>query len=138
MIRKSKGVQLDPNTTDTLIGEGSVFDGNIQSVASIRIEGKVVGEIKCEGDVTIGEKGIVESNVFARNVIIAGQVNGNIQAKNKISISSSGKIFGNISASVLVIEEGSVFEGSCRMNGNVVPAEERNATQSLATAAAKA
>lgn len=115
---KNKNVKLDPNSTDTLIGEGSTFEGKITSAAGVRIEGQVIGDIDCEGDVTIGEKGTVESNIItARNIIIAGTVNGNVQARQKLSITSKGKLRGNISAASLSIEEGSVFEGTSRMEG---------------------
>ncbi|WHX48189.1 polymer-forming cytoskeletal protein [Paenibacillus woosongensis] len=113
---KAVPVKLDPDTTDTLVGEGSSFEGNIKSDASIRIEGKVTGDIECKGDVTIGEKGQVQSNISARNVIIAGTVTGDIQTKSKLSITSTGKLFGNIEVASLSIEEGSVFEGSSRMS----------------------
>lgn len=117
---KSKAipVKLDPDTTDTLVGEGSSFEGNIKSDASIRIEGQVTGDIECKGDVTIGEKGQVKSNIAARNVIIAGTVTGDIQTRSKLSITSTGKLYGNITVASLSVEEGSVFEGSSRMSGS--------------------
>lgn len=119
MFKNNKTAKLDPNTTDTLIGEGSTFEGKITSGASVRIEGQIIGDIDCEGDVTVGEKGIVNSNnIIARNVIIAGVVNGNIHARQKLSITSKGKLFGNISAASLSIEEGSTFEGTSRMEGS--------------------
>ncbi|MGG6310604.1 bactofilin family protein [Paenibacillus macerans] len=113
----AKTVKLDPNTTDTLIGEGSVFEGKIRSDAGVRIEGQITGDIECEGDVTVGEKGVVHSNILARNIIIAGTVNGNVQAKSKLSITSKGKLYGNMVATSLSIEEGSVFEGTSKMSG---------------------
>ena len=106
---------IDPNSTDTLIGEGSLFEGNIQSAAGIRVEGKVNGNIECEGDVTIGQKGAVKSNIFARNITIAGVVTGDVSAKDKIQITSSGKLYGNVQSAVLIIEEGAVFHGSSKM-----------------------
>ncbi|WP_018750993.1 bactofilin family protein [Paenibacillus sanguinis] len=114
---QNKAVKLDPNTTDTLIGEGSVFEGNIRSDAGVRIEGQMTGDIDCEGDVTVGEKGVVHSNIHARNVIIAGTIHGNIHTKNKLSITSKGKLYGNIVAASLAIEEGSIFEGTSKMGG---------------------
>ncbi|WP_178023955.1 polymer-forming cytoskeletal protein [uncultured Paenibacillus sp.] len=113
----AKPVKLDPNTTDTLIGEGSIFEGKIRSDAGVRIEGQITGDIECEGDVTVGEKGVVHSNILARNIIIAGTVNGNVHAKNKLSITSKGKLYGNMVAASLSIEEGSVFEGTSKMSG---------------------
>lgn len=117
MFKKNKVVKVDPNTTDTLIGEGSIFEGKIKSQAGVRIEGQIIGDIECEGDVTVGEKGVVQSNIEARNVIIAGTVNGNIQARSKLSIKQKGKLFGNMSAVSISIEEGSIFEGTSRMAG---------------------
>lgn len=118
---KNKTAKLDPNTTDTLIGGGSIFEGKIKSDAGIRIEGKIIGDIECQGDVTIGEQGVAESNIIARNVIIAGSVNGHVQAKNKLSITSKGKLYGDMVAASLSIEEGSIFEGTSRMGSTTDP-----------------
>lgn len=107
--------KLDPDTTDTLIGEGSIFEGKIKSDAGVRVEGQILGDIECEGDVIIGEKGVVHSNINARNVLIAGTVTGNVQVRNKLSITSKGKLYGNMLAASLHIEEGSIFEGSSKM-----------------------
>lgn len=115
---RSKGskIKIDPNATDTLIGEGSIFEGKLKSSASVRIEGQMNGDIECSGDVTIGEKGNVNSDIIsARNITIAGQVNGNVQASNKLTITAKGKLYGNIAAASLSIEEGSIFEGTSRM-----------------------
>jgi cytoskeletal protein CcmA (bactofilin family) len=112
---KKKQSPINPNTTDTLIGEGSVFEGRIRSEASIRIEGHIVGDIECTGDVYVGEKGVVKSNVSARDVIIGGSVHGNIVTKGKLTITSTGSLHGNTNAASFIIEEGAVFQGSSKM-----------------------
>jgi cytoskeletal protein CcmA (bactofilin family) len=114
---KGKKQTINPSVTDTLIGEGSVFEGRIKSEASIRIEGHLTGDIDCAGDVTIGEKGVVKSNITARDVIIAGQVHGNIHTKGKLTITSTGQLYGNTSSQSFIIEEGAVFQGSSKMEG---------------------
>jgi cytoskeletal protein CcmA (bactofilin family) len=121
---KGKKHGLDLNKTDTLIGEGSLFEGKIKSEASIRIEGQVTGDVDCVGDVIIGEHGVVKSNVIARNVILAGTVNGNVLCKGKLTIRSTGKLYGNTTALSLVIDEGGIFQGSSTMdNGGTGPAD---------------
>ncbi|WP_019636047.1 bactofilin family protein [Paenibacillus fonticola] len=133
---KSKAipVKLDPDTTDTLVGEGSSFEGNMKSDASIRIEGQVTGDIECKGDVIIGEKGQVKSKITARNVIIAGTVTGDVETKNKLSITSTGKLYGNITVTSLSIEEGSVFEGSSRMSTSIASSSSTSANAEAAAA----
>jgi cytoskeletal protein CcmA (bactofilin family) len=117
---KKKGSPINPNTTDTLIGEGSVFEGRIRSEASIRIEGLITGDIECTGDVTVGEKGVVRSNILARDVVLAGVVHGNVMTKGKLTITSTGSLHGNTNAASFVIEEGAVFQGSSKMEPKTV------------------
>lgn len=112
---KSKKPKIDPNMTDTLIGEGSLFEGKVKSEAGIRVEGQIVGDIESAGDVTIGEHGVARSNIKARNVILAGRVTGNVTATGKLTIKASGKLHGNLSALELSIESGGVFQGSSKM-----------------------
>jgi cytoskeletal protein CcmA (bactofilin family) len=112
---KKKESPINPNTTDTLVGEGSVFEGRIRSEASIRIEGHITGDIECAGDVIVGEKGVVKSNISARDIIIGGSVHGNMVTKGKLTITSTGLLHGNTNAASFIIEEGAVFQGSSKM-----------------------
>lgn len=109
-------MKFDPNMTDTLIGEGSQFEGHIRSEASIRVEGDIKGDITCAGDVTVGEKGSAHSHIKARNIIIAGTVTGNVEASGKLTIKATGQLMGNMAALELSIETGGVFQGTSSMN----------------------
>jgi cytoskeletal protein CcmA (bactofilin family) len=112
---KGKKKQMNPDITDTLVGEGSQFEGRIKSEASLRIEGMVTGDIECTGDVTVGEHGVVKSNISARNIIIAGSVHGNIMTKGYLKITVTGKLYGNTTAASLMIDEGGIFQGTSKM-----------------------
>jgi cytoskeletal protein CcmA (bactofilin family) len=115
---KVKKQPIHPSTTDTLIGEGTIFEGNFKSVASIRIEGHIRGDIECDGDVVVGEKGVANSNITARDVILAGKVQGNVVTKGKLTITSSGFLVGNTAAAALIIDEGGIFQGTSSMDGH--------------------
>ncbi|MCI3922610.1 polymer-forming cytoskeletal protein [Paenibacillus sp. TRM 82003] len=118
-----KAKRIDVSATDTLIGEGSVFEGKIKSEASLRVEGQMIGDIECGGDVTIGEGGKAKSNITARNVVIAGTVHGNVTTRGTLTLTGTGKLFGNTSAPSLVISEGAVFQGMSRMETKGAEAE---------------
>ncbi len=105
----------DLNRLDTLVGNGTIFEGTLTSKESICVEGTVRGRIICEGSVIIGEKGKVEADVFADTVLIGGGVNGNIVAKTKLEITTNGKLTGDIKTGSLIIAEGVLFEGKCQM-----------------------
>lgn len=112
---KQTSVKINPDQTDTLIGEGSIFEGKIKSEASIRIEGSIIGDIESNGDVIIGENGIANSNISARDLVLAGQLNGDLEARGKLTICSTGVLNGNISAQSFIIEPGGVFNGTSKM-----------------------
>lgn len=114
MFAKKKS-KVNPNTTDTIIGEGSVFEGRIKSEAGLRIEGQVIGDIECQGDVEIGEHGNAKSNITARNVTIAGTVHGNITTKGALTLTPTGKLYGNSNAESLMVAQGAIFHGSSKM-----------------------
>jgi cytoskeletal protein CcmA (bactofilin family) len=112
---KSGKSRSDSAATDTYIGPGSAFDGKLASNGSIRIEGRVSGSVHSKGDVSIGEKGVVEADIKARNIVIAGTVTGNVQATEKLTIKPNGKLTGDILTALLEINEGARYEGTSRM-----------------------
>jgi cytoskeletal protein CcmA (bactofilin family) len=134
---KSKKQAINPNTTDTLVGEGTIFEGKIKSAATVRIEGQQTGDIDCTGDVIVGENGRVRSNISARDVVIAGHVQGNVSAKGKISVTSTGTLNGNILTLAFTIEEGGVFQGTSKMESpkpaNAATGESDTGTKSYNT-----
>ncbi|HEX7055891.1 MAG TPA: polymer-forming cytoskeletal protein [Bacilli bacterium] len=128
MIVKRKN-RVNPNTTETLIGKGTLVDGKLVSEASLRIEGKFVGDIVCDGDVTIGENSSVHSNIQARNVINAGTVHGSIVTREMLRITATGKVFGSIQVQTLHILEGGIFHGTSKMEEQT---KEKNAAIEIA------
>jgi cytoskeletal protein CcmA (bactofilin family) len=115
MFGKKTRTTLKATATDTLIGEGTVFTGQLRSAAGIRIEGQVIGDIESEGEVTIGEKGVARSQITAKDIIIAGHLHGKATASGLLTITSTGKLNGSVRAVTLVIDPGAAFEGSCEM-----------------------
>ncbi|ACL71092.1 bactofilin family protein [Halothermothrix orenii] len=97
---------------ETILGNGTKIEGDLFTKGSLRVEGEVIGNIKAEGDLFVGEKGKLKTEIDARNVIIAGTVNGNIVAREKLEILPSGQLNGDIKTKKLKIEEGAVFIGS--------------------------
>ena len=88
--------EINFDKVDTLIGLGTHFQGVISSQGVIRVDGSFVGEIKNQGDLIIGDKGVLEANVEAKNIFISGQIKGNVYAKGKVEITATGKVFGDI------------------------------------------
>lgn len=111
----SKKNTASTSTMDTLIGKDSTVDGKVKCNASLRIEGKVNGDVECSGDVTLGKEAIVYSTITARNVINSGTIHGAIRTNGTFTIASTGKMYGDIAVGSLSIASGGIFEGSSKM-----------------------
>ncbi len=122
MLGKSKNENyMDDSKTkvSTLIGEGTVFDGDLTSPETIRIDGVINGNCTCSKKLILSADGQVKGNISAQSVIISGKVDGDIVVSGKLELLSTGKIAGNITASSLVIDEGACFDGRCTMTSPI-------------------
>lgn len=115
MFKKKENLKVVENSdVNTLIGEGCVFEGNLNLATSTRIDGKVKGNIKSEGMLIIGESGSVEGDIDCSEILIYGNVKGNVDA-GRIELKRGASLSGDIRVDVLVIEEGAVYNGHCSM-----------------------
>ncbi len=99
------------DTTNCVIGEGSIFDGRFFVNGSILIEGKFQGDIRTDDQLTVGPTGKVKTDIQARRVTIAGTLIGNIVASEEVSLMHTGKVLGNIVTPKLTVEPGVITEG---------------------------
>lgn len=103
----------------TMIGEGTVFDGDLSSPEAVRIDGVINGNCTCEKKLILSAQGQVKGNITAQSVIISGKVDGDIVVSGKLELLATGKIAGNITAASIVIDEGACFDGRCTMTSSV-------------------
>lgn len=100
------------------IDEGSEIDGKYTFRGTVMINGKFSGEILTEDTLIIGEKGVIKADVRAGNVVISGEVTGNVTATERVELRGTARVFGDVEAPVIVVAEGVLFEGRCRMAKN--------------------
>jgi len=96
-------------------GKDSVFNGKITSEGLFRLDGKMEGEIFHSGTLIIGETAVIKGKVEVNALTLNGMVEGEVTAKDRLEIHSKGKLYGTISTPVLVVQDGGIFEGNCRM-----------------------
>lgn len=114
-VRTGRAPAAGRDNLNAFLGEGTSFKGTLTFEGTVRIDGRLEGEIFTKDTLVVGEGAQVSAAIHAGMVVISGTVRGNIVAERKIEIHASGRLFGNISTPSLVIEEGVVFEGSCTM-----------------------
>ncbi len=98
---------------DIIIGSSSIIKGDIESEGSIRVDGKIFGNVTSLGTVIISENAFVKGNVKSVNADIYGKCEGNVQVKGKINIFQNSSLMGDILAKSFNTKEGSMFKGNC-------------------------
>ncbi len=99
----------------THIEEGSEIDGKFTFTGTVVMNGRLRGEIASNDTLIIGEKGVVNANIRAGVVQISGEVVGDVVASDRVELRETCRVYGDVSAPVVIIAEGALFEGQCRM-----------------------
>ena len=99
----------------SLVSENIRIEGELGGEENILINGRVLGTIKLNGDIVVGQSGVVEADIEGNTIVIQGTVKGNVTARNHLEIQATGKMIGDITSRSIDIKEGSTFEGRSRM-----------------------
>ena len=101
---------------NTLLGKSTHFEGKLTFNGTVRLEGRLQGEVDGKnGTLIIGEHGVIDAAILVGTIIVSGEVKGDIHAEDRIEIHPPARVFGDITAPIIVIDEGVVFQGSCTM-----------------------
>lgn len=114
---KNNPYAMDGEESFTFLGKGSQFKGIVTFEGTIRIDGRLEGEIHTKGTLVVGEHAIIEGDISADVVISGGRITGNIIAKDKVQLLATGIMLGTIKAPLLSVEEGVRFMGNCEAEG---------------------
>ena len=116
---KERGQQAEQDSENfTLLGKDADFKGVVSFDGTVRIDGRVEGEIHTTGTLIVGEHGVIQGVISAGVLMNSGKINGTITAIEKIHILKHGVLVGDIRTPVIAIEEGSHFHGMCDMGAH--------------------
>jgi cytoskeletal protein CcmA (bactofilin family) len=102
----------------TLIGEGSVLQGEIRFADGIRIDGEVHGDVVADDAkpsvVVISERAKVIGRVHAAHVIVNGEVQGPIESHQLLELQPKARVVGDIRYEALEMHQGAQIDGELR------------------------
>jgi cytoskeletal protein CcmA (bactofilin family) len=113
--KDEKKVAEEISNSSNIIGKGTIMEGNIETYGNIRIEGKVIGNVKTKSKIALGQSCKVEGNILAQNAEVAGEVAGRIEVGEQLLLRPSAVINGDIITNKLIVESGATFNGGCKM-----------------------
>ncbi len=100
---------------NTILGKGSNFEGNITVEHSLRVDGRLKGDIKSGDTLVVGKDGEINGNSKVKNLVLGGKIKGTVEAAGKVVLESKSEFRGELKTGKLVIDEGAIFDGRCSM-----------------------
>ena len=105
-----------PDEIIAFLGKGTEFKGIISYEGTVRIDGRIEGEVITKGTLVVGETAVIDAEITAGTVMSGGRINGNITASIKVHLLPEAVLSGSVRTPILIIDEGAKFNGNCDMS----------------------
>lgn len=106
-----------PGTLNGFLDQGCSIKGDVVFSELLRVHGQVTGTVRSEGELLVGEGGVVEGEIAVGRLLVAGTVRGTVRVKERLVVHGSGRVLAEITAPVLVVDEGGIVDGTVKMAG---------------------
>jgi cytoskeletal protein CcmA (bactofilin family) len=113
--KEARKEQVELSNSSTQIMKGTTVEGNIETFGNVRVEGKIIGNIKSKSKIALGDSSFVEGNIISQNAEIAGEVKGTVDVTEVLTLKATAVIKGDIVTGKLVVEAGAVWNGTIKM-----------------------
>ena len=85
--------------------------GDLATDGTVRVDGRIEGELHRTDTMIIGDGACVVGNVEAREVVIGGQLTGTLRVSGRVEVQQSGTVRGDIHAAAVLLAEGGTIHG---------------------------
>jgi cytoskeletal protein CcmA (bactofilin family) len=114
--KEGKGTEaLERREVNAFMGAETFFEGKLTYTGAVRLDGRFKGVIRSDDTLIVGETGRIEGELHVGITIIQGEVVGNVYGKERVELHHPGRMIGNITAPVVIMDEGAILEGNCKM-----------------------
>ena len=122
MFGKKKG--FSAARIDTLIGQGTVINGDLIFSGGLHVDGTVKGNVIADQDsgsvLSLSERGLIEGEVRVPNVVLNGTVVGDVHATNHIELAPHARVKGNVFYKIIEMARGAEVNGNLVHRGDAV------------------
>jgi len=96
-----------------MLNSGTELNGNIVIDGDFRFDGKLNGNLKCKGKLTLGNVGYIEGNIDCEGAEISGEVKGTIISSSLVTLKECSTFNGDITTEKIKVEAGAKLSMSC-------------------------
>ena len=104
-----------PKRIDSLIGAGTVVDGDVTFSGGLRVDGAVRGKVGTvdsqPATLVLSEQARIEGEVRVSHVVINGVVNGPVTANDYLELQAKARVNGDVVYRTLEMHVGAFVQG---------------------------
>ena len=89
--------------------------GDLETTASLRIEGNLDGSVLSADSVVIGVGSKISGDIHAREVVVGGTITGNVHASERVELQATAVVTGDVHTGSILVQEGGVVNGRVLM-----------------------
>ncbi len=108
-------IKPEGTTLNGFLDKGSHFSGDLEFEETFRIDGKFEGKIRSGSELILGDTAEVTGEIEVGRLSVNGRLKGTVRARERVELHARARVEADLTTPVLKIEEGALFEGSCRM-----------------------
>ena len=106
----------------TLIDKDIVISGDTTYTGGIRIDGKMIGNLKVHGEedslLIMGHGSKITGDIDVEKAIINGEINGNIKCHDYLELNTNSIVNGSIEYDIIEVQEGAKITGDLKFIKN--------------------
>ncbi len=110
--KKTVGASIVEDENFTFLGKGANFKGIVHFEGTVRVDGRLEGEIHTTGTLVVGDSAVIKGIVTAGTIMTSGKIKGTVTVTEKIQLLKNGMLVGDIRTPSISIEEGAHFHGT--------------------------
>ncbi|MEW6165455.1 MAG: polymer-forming cytoskeletal protein [Pseudomonadota bacterium] len=103
------------NRIDSLIGAGTIIEGNVTFAGGLRIDGEVRGNVSATGEqpstLVVSEHARIDGEVSVSHLVINGTVNGPVRSNEFLELQPRARVTGDVEYNAVEMHLGAIVQG---------------------------
>lgn len=105
-----------PNSKiDSLIGAGTIIEGDVIFSGGLRIDGEVKGSVRATGDhpgtLVISEHARIDGEVNVAHLVVNGTITGPVRSDEFLELQPKARVTGDVEYNTIEIHLGAIVQG---------------------------
>ena len=111
----SKKANKPQNRIDSLIGAGTMIEGNVTFSGGLRVDGEIKGNVIAAGGqpstLVLSEQARIDGEIHVSHLVVNGAINGAVHSAEFLELQNHSRVKGDVHYNTLEMHLGAVVDG---------------------------